>query len=190
MKAPATITYAVDDRPPVVVTVFSGLQHVGIIAIVLVFPLLLGREAGLPADRIADLLAMSMLVLGVGTVMQSFGRGGIGAGYLCPSVCTASYLAPSLLAAKTGGIGLVFGMTLFAGLVECVLSRLLRPLRPYLPPEVSGLVVVLIGVGLGSLAFRNLLGAGLPQTQQGPHFAVAALTLVTMVGLVSFRLAD
>jgi NCS2 family nucleobase:cation symporter-2 len=56
-------------------------------------------------------------------------------------------------------------------------------LRPYLPPEVSGLVVVLIGVGLGSLAFRNLLGVGLPQTQQFPHFAVAALTLGTMVGL-------
>jgi xanthine permease XanP len=183
MKTPATITYGVDDHPPMVVTVFSGLQHVGVIAIMLVFPLLIGREAGLPADRIADLLAMSMLVLGAGTVMQSFGRGGIGAGFLCPSVCTSSYLVPSLLAVKTGGIGLAFGMTAFAGLVECALSRLLRPLRPYLPPEIAGLVVVLIGVALGSLAFRNLLGVGLPQTQQLPHFAVAALTLGTMVGL-------
>jgi NCS2 family nucleobase:cation symporter-2 len=183
MKKPTTLIYAVDDRPPVVVTMFSGLQHVGIIAIVLVFPLLIGREAGLPADRIADILGMTMLVLGIGTVLQSLGHRGIGAGFLCPSVCTASYLTPSLLAVKTGGIGLAFGMTAFAGLVECALSRLLRPLRPYLPPEISGLVVVLIGVNLGSLAFRNLLGVSLPQAQQLPHFVVAALTLGTMVGL-------
>jgi NCS2 family nucleobase:cation symporter-2 len=183
MKKPSTITYAVDDRPPLVITLFSGLQQVGIIAIVLVFPLLVGREAGLPADRIADILGMTMLVLGFGAVLQSCGRGGIGAGFLCPLVCTASYLTPSLLAVKTGGIALAFGMTTFAGLVECGLSRLMRPLRPYLPPEVSGLVVVLIGVNLGSLAFRNLLGVNLPAAQQAHHFSVAAITLGTMVGL-------
>lgn len=183
MKKPAAITYAVDDRPPLAVSAFSGLQHVGIIAIALVFPLLIGREAGLHADQTADILSATMLVLGFGTVLQSLGRGGIGAGYLCPSVCTASYLTPSLLAVKMGGIALAFGMTVFAGLVECALSRLLRPLRPYLPPEISGLVVVLIGVGLGSLAFRNLLGVSLPPAQQLPHFVVAAVTLATMVGL-------
>jgi len=183
LKKPTTITYAVDDRPPLVVTVLSGLQHVGIIAIVLVFPLLLGREAGLPADQTSDILGTTMLVLGIGAVLQSLPRGGIGAGYLCPPVCTAAYLGPSLLAAKTGGISLAFGMTAFGGLVESALSRLLRPLRPYLPPEVSGLVVVLIGVSLGSLAFRNLLGIGLPQAEQLPHFSVAAVTLGTMVGL-------
>jgi NCS2 family nucleobase:cation symporter-2 len=183
LKKPATLTYAVDDRPPLAVTVLSGLQHVGIIAIALVYPLLLGREAGLSAHQIADVLGTTMLVLGIGAVLQSLARGGIGAGFLCPPVCTAGYLAPSLLAAKTGGIALAFGMTAFAGLIEGALSRLLRPLRPYLPPEVSGLVVVLIGVSLGSLAFRSLLGIGLPQSEQLPHFAVAAVTLGTMVGL-------
>jgi xanthine permease XanP len=183
LKKPATITYAVDDRPPLAVTVLSGLQHVGIIAIALVFPLVLGREAGLSASQIADVLGTTMLVLGIGAILQSLGRGGVGAGFLCPPVCTAAYLAPSLLAVKTGGIALAFGMTAFAGLVECVLSRLLRPLRPYLPPEISGLVVVLIGVGLGSVAFRSLLGTELPRSEQLPHFTVAAVTLGTMVGL-------
>ena len=57
------------------------------------------------------------------------------------------------------------------------------PARPYLPPEISGLVVVLIAVALGSLAFRSLLGIGLPQPEHLPHFIVAALTLGSMVGL-------
>ena len=183
MKKPPHITYAADDRPPLAVTVLSGLQHVGIIAIVLVYPLLLSREAGLSFDQTSDVLAATMLILGLGAVLQSLPRGGLGAGYLCPPVCTAAYLAPSFLAVKTGGVSLAFGMLAFAGLIEAALSRLLRPLRPYLPPEISGLVVVLIAVALGSVAFRSLLGIGMPQPEHLPHFVVAALTLGTMISL-------
>lgn len=183
MKKPPHIAYAVEDRPPLAVTVLSGLQHVGIIAIALVYPLILGREAGLPLAQTSDVLTATMLILGLGAVLQSLPRGALGAGYLCPPVCTAAYLAPLLLAVKTGGISLAFGMLAFGGVVEAALSRLLRPLRPYLPPEVSGLVVVLIAVALGSLAFRSLLGIGMPPPEHLPHFLVAAVTLGTMVGL-------
>ena len=183
MKKPPSIAYAVEDRPPLAVTVLSGLQHVGIIAIALVYPLILSREAGLSLDQTSDVLATTMLILGLGAVLQSLPRGALGAGYLCPPVCTAAYLGPSLLAVKTGGLSLAFGMLAFGGLIEAALSRLLRPLRPYLPPEISGLVVVLIAVALGSLAFRSLLGIGMPQPEHLPHFIVAALTLGTMVGL-------
>jgi xanthine permease XanP len=183
LKKPPHIAYAVEDRPPLAVTVLSGLQHVGIIAIALVYPLILSREAGLSIDQTSDVLGATMLILGLGAVLQSLPRGDLGAGYLCPPVCTAAYLGPSLLAVKTGGVSLAFGMLAFGGLVEAALSRLLRPLRPYLPPEISGLVVVLIAVALGSLAFRSLLGIGMPQPEHLPHFVVAAVTLGTMVGL-------
>lgn len=183
MKKPRQITYGVNENPPPGVTVLSGLQHVGIIAIALVYPLVLGREAGLAPEQTADILAATMLVLGIGAVLQSLPRGPLGAGFLCPPVCTAAYLGPAVLAIKTGGLSLAFGMLAFAGVLEAGLSRLLRPLRPYLPPEVSGLVVVLIAVGLGSLGFRSLLGADLPQAERPAHFVVAALTLGVMVGL-------
>jgi NCS2 family nucleobase:cation symporter-2 len=183
LKKPPHIAYAVEDRPPLAVTVLSGLQHVGIIAIALVYPLILSREAGLALDQTSNVLAATMLILGLGAVLQSLPRGALGAGYLCPPVCTAAYLGPALLAVKTGGISLAFGMLAFGGLIEAGLSRLLRPLRPYLPPEISGLVVVLIAVALGSLAFRSLLGIGMPQPEHLPHFVVAAITLGTMVGL-------
>ena len=183
MKRPPHIAYAVEDRPPLGVTVLSGLQHVGIISIALVYPLILSREAGLSFDQTSDVLGATMLILGLGAVLQSLPRGGLGAGYLCPPVCTAAYLGPSLLAVKTGGVSLAFGMLAFGGVIEAGLSRLLRPLRPYLPPEISGLVVVLIAVALGSLAFRSLLGIGMPRPEHLPHFIVAAVTLGTMVSL-------
>lgn len=183
MKKPANIVYGVNERPPLAVVLLSGLQQVGNMSIGLLFPLLIARAAGLTADQTADLLGIAMLVLGIGAVMQSLAWRGIGAGYLCPPVCAAAYLAPSLLAIKSGGIALAFGMTAFAGFVECALSRLLRPLRPYLPPEISGLLVTLIGVSLGGLAFRSLLGAGAPQHDFPAQLAVATVALGTMVGL-------
>jgi uncharacterized membrane protein AbrB (regulator of aidB expression) len=70
---------------------------------------------------------------------------------LCPSIFTVAYLGPSLLALKTGGLSLVFGMTVFAGCVESALSRSLRHLRAFFPPEIAGLVVVLLGVTIGEI---------------------------------------
>lgn len=183
VKRPVHIAHWVDETPPRSVTLLSGLQHVGIISIALVYPLLLGREAGLSEAGTANLLAATMLVLGIAALLQSLPRGAVGSRLLCPPVCTAAYLTPAMLAAKTGGLSLVFGMTVFGGLVEMAVSRVLRPLRPYLPPELSGLVVLLVAVSVGNLAFRSLLGIGAAQAPDGRELFVAALTLATMLGL-------
>src|SRR5215467_7827810 len=115
LKKPGNIIYGVEDTPPLAVTTLNGIQHVGLIAVNLVYPLLIFRALGTPVTQIGDMLAIGMLVLGVGTFLQAVTRGPIGSGYLCPTTYTATYLAPSLLAAKFGGLPLVFGMTIFAG---------------------------------------------------------------------------
>ena len=48
-------------------------------------------------------------------------------------------------------------MTIFAGLIEIALSRLWSRLRPFIPPEIAGLVVFLVGVIIGLAALRILL---------------------------------
>ena len=84
-------------------------------------------------------------------------RGPVGSRFLAPSIFTGVYLAPSLLAVKAGGLPLVWGMTIFAGLVEIALSRVWSRLRPFIPPESAGLVVFLVGVIIGLAALRILL---------------------------------
>jgi xanthine permease XanP len=182
VRRPANIVYGVDEAPPIGVTVLSGLQHVGLISIFLLYPLLVSREGGLSVEQTSDSLSLTMMVLGIGAILQSLPRGLVGARYLCPPVCTAAYLAPSLLAVKTGGMALVFGMTVFGGLIEAVLSRFLRPLRPYFPPEISGFVVTLIGISIGILGLRYLLGVNAAQPVDSSQVIVAAVTLTTMVG--------
>jgi NCS2 family nucleobase:cation symporter-2 len=183
MKRPLTIVYGLEDVPPLGVTLFSALQHVVIIAIRLLFPLLIAREAGLPPERILDVLGLSMIVMGVATVLQALPRGPVGSGYLCPPSFTTAYIAPSLAAAKTGSIALVAGMTLFGGLIEAALSRCLRPLRPYFPPEIAGFVVVVVGVTLGSIGTRNVLGVGTAEGATQLGVAVTTVSLAAMVAL-------
>ena len=85
-------------------------------------------------------------------------RGPVGSRLLAPSSFTGVYLAPSLLAVKIGGLPLLWGMTIFAGLVEIALSRVWTRLRTFIPSETAGLVVFLIGVNVGLAALRTLIG--------------------------------
>ena len=51
------------------VAVVSAVQHVGVVAIFMIYPLIIGREAGLPADQIAAILQMGMLALAVAVLL-------------------------------------------------------------------------------------------------------------------------
>ena len=146
---PADLVYGVDDVPPRYVVVFSGLQHVGLVTIFLLFPLLVLKESGISDTLSANVLGLAVMALGVAAILQSLPRGPIGSGYLCPANYSAIYLAPALAATKLGGLPLLFGMTMFAGAIEAGLSPVLRRIRPFFPPELSGLVIFFVGTTVG-----------------------------------------
>ena len=52
-----------------------------------------------------------------------YNKGPVGSGYCCPANYSAIYLAPSLAAVKLGGFPVLFGMTVFAGIVEAARSH-------------------------------------------------------------------
>jgi NCS2 family nucleobase:cation symporter-2 len=183
MRKPHGVIYGVDERPPAGVIALSSLQHVGVMSVFLIYPVLIGRAADSTPDAISNLVNLSLIVLAIGTVLQALPRGPVGSGYLCQPVPTAIYLIPSLLAARTGGLPLVFGMTVLAGLVEIALSRLLRALRPLFPPEIAGLVVALMGVATGVVAIRLAAGAGVGRAAGSMDVIAGGVTLATMVAL-------
>jgi len=183
MRKPTGIIYGVDETPPFGVVVLSALQQAGLMSINLIYIILVMREVGATPDLTQSVMSISLLVLALGAVLQALPRGPIGSGFLCQPVPTAVYLVPSLIAAKAGGLSLVFGMTVFAGLVEVALSRALRKLRPLFPPEISGLVVALIALATGVVAMRTILGVGASTTPGMSDAVVAVATLGTMVAL-------
>ena len=182
-KKPATLTYGLDETPPSVVTWISAIQHVGVIAIFMVYPLIIARQAGLAPDQITNMLQLGMLVLAIAVFLQALPRGPIGSRFLAPSIFTGVYLAPTLLAVKAGGLPLAWGMTIFAGLVEIALSRVWSRLRPFIPPESAGLVVFLVGVIIGLASLRLLLEDNAAGALAPGDGIVAGCALVVMIGL-------
>lgn len=181
------LSYGVESRPPWLVTIGSAVQHIGLGSIILVFPVLVADAAGVSEETTQAMVLLSCLVLGIATLLQVMRLGPVGSGFLIPAVFTAAYLPASLEAAKLGGLGAVFGMTIFAGLVEIVLSRFIERFRAFLPAELSGFVVLYIGLLLGLLGFRLAVGVTAdghpaPHTDAAVH-AGALVTVLMTVGL-------
>jgi NCS2 family nucleobase:cation symporter-2 len=168
------------EEPTQTLVWLSAVQHVGVLSVYLTFPLVVMREAGASIRDTMAILALSLLAMGVATVVQSHRR--LGSGLLCPVTFTAAYIGPSILAYRQGGLPLVFGMTVFAGCVEMAISPFLRRLRALFPTEMSGLVVLLVGIAIGSLAVRQLPGS-LTDGADRPLWMTLLVTFVTMAGL-------
>ena len=184
MRKPPNISYGVDDAPPLGVNALSGLQHVALMSIYLIYPALVAQAAGSSAEVAAAVVSMTLVALAIGTLLQAVPLGPVGSGYLCQPVSSVLYFVPSLVVAKHGGLQAVFGMTIAAGLLEIALARALNRLRPLFPAEIAGLVVLLVGIATGVVGLRTALGAG---QQAGPAAAIdvglALLTLAMMVAL-------
>ena len=97
-RKPGNIVYGLDEAPPPLVIAGNAVQHVALISINFVYPLLIFRLADVPISGVASLLAVGLLVLGAGTFLQAAKLGPVGSGFLCPATFTAAYLSPSLLA--------------------------------------------------------------------------------------------
>ncbi len=162
---PSHLIYGVDEQPPHWISFVLAVQHLCIISISFIFPVIVVRHIG-------------------GTVAQALRLGPVGSGYLCPQVSGPSYLAATLLAARTGGLSLVCGMTQVVGLGEALFSRVLRRLRILFPAEVVGLIVTMVGMTLIPMAGKYTLGLGeAPPHQRTEAMIVAVSTLAVMVGL-------
>lgn len=111
----------------------------------------MAREAHAAPPVIDSVLSWSLIILAIGTTIQALPKGLVGSGYLAPSTMTAVYVPPSLEAVRLGGLPLMAGMTIFGGIVEAVLSRSLHRLRTLLPPELAGVVILLVAIGNGYL---------------------------------------
>ena len=183
MKKPASLVYGAEEKPPIPIIIVSAIQHVAVIAIFMVYPLIVARQAGAQPAEIAAILRIGALALAVAAVLQALPRGPVGSRFLAPSIFTGVYLGPSLLAVKLGGLPLVWGMTIFSGFVEIGLSRVWSRLRAFIPPETAGMVVFLVGVIIGLAALRVLLNQSSGNMVAGRDAWVAGASIATMIGL-------
>jgi xanthine permease XanP len=181
-KKPAGLIYGVDDKPPLTAAALLGLQHVSVMSVGWIFVVVVITGIGGTQEEVTNVLRMSMIASGIATILQSLPNSPVGSGYFCPISSGPAYISASILAGKVGGLRAVFTMTLLSGLFEGLLARVVTRLRPLFPPEVTGLVVTMVGVQLVALGCRRFLGFQDGAGLQGTVTTVAIVTLAAMIG--------
>lgn len=183
-KRPKDLIYAVDERPPLPVLLLLGLQYAGLMCVYLIMIVIIFKAAGASHEVTRSAISLGMIALAVATMLQAVRKGPVGSGFLAAPVFSAIYLAPSILAAKAGGLPAVFGMTVFAGAVEVLLAANLHRLRFLFPPAISGFVVAIVGIELGLVAMDHVLDiANVGKPGYDRHLTVSVLTLALIIGL-------
>lgn len=159
------------------------LQHFGLGAVTLVIPRLIAQAAGVDGPTIESYCQIGMIAVGITTLLQAWGWRGIGSGYLLPACFAGIYVAPALAVASAHGLGAVAGLTIVAGATQVVLSRVLRLVRGFIPADVIGVGVVMIGLSWGMLGLRLICGVSAGQVAAPLEWLAAAVALAVMVML-------
>ena len=181
-RRPPGLVYAENERPPLPALAALGLQHIFLMSSTLVLPVVLVSEIGGSFSQVRGVVALTMIACGIGTIAQALRLPGFGSGFLCPNLCGPNFFGACMSAAWLGGLPLMRGMTIAAGLVEVVFARVIRRLGFLFPPEITGLVVLMVAESLVPLAASKFLGIAFEDEPISSHgLAVAALTLLTMI---------
>jgi xanthine permease XanP len=179
-KKPANLVYDVDERPPLAVSVIMALQHVVVMAVGWIFVVVIVTGMGGSSEQTQAMIRMAMISSGAATILQAMRRGPVGSGYLCPLATGPAYIPASILAGQTGGLPLLVGMTTASGIFEFGLSRVIHKLRVLFPPEVTGLVVAMVGVALVKMGCVRFFGYT-NGTLDPRSTLVGAVTLLVMM---------
>src|SRR5258706_9343305 len=154
MRKPSSVIYGVAERPPAIVAIVSGLQHASVMSMFLLYPVLVAKASNASPEVASAMVSFTLIAMAVGTILQVIPMGPFGSGYLCQPIPSIVYFIPSLDAARHGGLALVFGMTVAAGLFPGAPSPGLPALCAGVSPGVISPLLPLLGGATGLLRLR------------------------------------
>ncbi len=181
--------------PPMGEAIPLGIQHVLAMFASNVTPsILVAGAAGLAfggAEQVY-LIQMAMLFAGIATLFQTIGFGPVGA--RLPIMQGTSFAFVGVLAgiAATQGLGVALTSCLIGGAIHFALGAVIKNLRSYFPPLVTGLVILAIGLYLIPVAIKYAAG-GAADFQMAAdsfgslkHWTVAGSVVVVALGCKFF----
>ncbi|HWR39452.1 MAG TPA: solute carrier family 23 protein [Patescibacteria group bacterium] len=181
VKKPSGITYGADDKPPLSVLIPLVFQQIVILSVDLLFPVLIVASLGGPTELAQSLVSLMMITMGIGTIMQSCNKGPIGSGYFCAQETNALFFPVSVLAVKSGGLHLMLGMTVVAGVAQALFSRVVHKLRVLFPVEITGLIILMLPISLIKYSFFSFVGSGKAVDAQESLIAFVTLGVIMLM---------
>lgn len=188
-----------DYMPAVAKAVPLGIQHVLAMFVSNVTPAIIIAGAagfGFGTPGVGDLIymiQMSMLFAGIATLFQTIGLGPIGA--RLPVVQGTSFaflpvMIPLVAGKGVDAIAILMGGIIVGGLFHASLGTIIGRIRFALPPLVTGLVVLMIGLSLIKVGIQYAAGGvpaiGQPEYGSLLNWSVALTVIIVTLGLKFF----
>lgn len=139
------------------------------------------------------MIQMSMLFAGIATLLQTIGAGPIGARLPLVQGTSFAYISvmvPIVAGKGVAAMGALTTAALCGGIFHALLSRLVGRIRFALPPLVTGLVVLMIGLSLMRIGVQYSAGGvpaiGTPAFGAGESWLLAGVVVLVTLGLKFF----
>ncbi|MSP52980.1 MAG: hypothetical protein EXR81_01845 [Gammaproteobacteria bacterium] len=155
---PATLNYSVNENPPLLTTLFLGLEHIIILSVAFVFPILLISAGHDSIEGAFHMIQATMLAMGVTTILLAISRRFFGSGYLACAINDPAYLPMAFAALKVGGLPLLYTINYLQSIIQILFAEVIFRIRRWIPVEITGVVVLMIGFTLIRLGISNSLG--------------------------------
>ena len=174
-----------DENLGIVANIAYGFQHVltmygGIIAV----PLIVGQAAGLGSAEIGLLIAASLFIGGLATLLQTLGIPFFGCQLpLVQGVSFASVATIVAIVTTGGGLASVFGAVIAASAIGLLITPVFSKIIKFFPPLVTGAVITTIGLTLMPVAARWAMGGNSRADDFGSmtNIGLAGLTLALVL---------
>ncbi|ELZ00528.1 uracil-xanthine permease family protein [Natrialba asiatica] len=183
------LEYGLDEKPPLSKSVLLGLQHVAVMIVpATAVAYIVAGGVGLSGADTAYIVQMVLLFSGLATIVQAYTVGPVGAKLPIVMGTSFTFLGAMTTIGADFGMAAVFGAILVTGFtVEGLIGWQFNRIKPFFPPLVTGLVVVIIGLYLIPTGMDYAAG-GTAAQEAGEfgalhHIGLAALVLAIAVGL-------
>ena len=184
-EKPREMVYVAQQRPDTYTALVVGATHAMSALMLVIYTVIAGRAIGLDDGALRGFVALEIVVMGVATVLQSLTTR-FSSGHLVVHIPSTIGMAAFVAAATQFGIGAAAGGLILSALVILLLARFLPRLQPYFPPEVAGVLLVLLGLTLiegGVSRFTGIDADGMTGAIDGAAVLVAGTTLATIIGI-------
>ncbi len=190
-----------DYTPPIVQAVPLGIQHVLAMFVSNVTPaIIVAGAAGFgfgsnspDFPNLIYMIQMSMLFAGIATLIQTIGIGPVG-GRL-PIVQGTSFaflpvMIPIVAGQGVAAMGTLMGGIVIGGVFHFLLGAFIGRLRFALPPLITGLIVLMIGLALIRVGVQYAAGGvpamGKPEFGSLQNWTVALFVIIVTLGIKFF----
>lgn len=178
-EKPRDMLFIAHEKPDTMTTVVAASQHVLIILMLTVYVVYVGREIGFTGAQLRSFISIEIVVVGIVTLLQSL-KTRFSSGHLvihAPNLMSMAALSAIVL---NFGLGAAAGAYILSGAIVIILARFLPKLQKLFPPEVTGILLVLLGLTLvkgGATGFTGFRDGMIDWIS----FLIAATTLGTIV---------